>query len=331
MKVLFIGGTGTISSACTQLASQRGIDLTLLNRGSTSLRKIPENITQIHADIRNLQETRAEIQGKKFDVIVDWLSFTPEHVENSLHLFQENFEQYIFISSASAYQKPVGRLPITESTPLANPFWEYSRNKITCEDLLISKYRQEGLPITIVRPSHTYDKTQLPVFGQYTIIDRIRKGKKVIVHGDGSSLWVLTHHQDFAKGFLALLGNAQAIGEAFHITSDEVLSWNQIFEILGKAAGVQPQIIHVPSDIIALYHKDWGDSLLGDKAHSVMFDNSKIKQLVPGFHTSTPFSQGAREIIEWFDADPRRQKVDLAADQLMDTIIENMPKSHPLR
>jgi nucleoside-diphosphate-sugar epimerase len=256
-----------------------------------------------------------------FDVVVNWINFTPEHVEADLEIFRDRTGQYIFISSASAYQKPLSSLPITESTPLDNPFWAYSRAKIACEERLMQAYRENKFPVTIVRPSHTYDRTKVPLLGHYTDIDRMRKGKKVIVHGDGTSLWVLTHHEDFAKGFVGLLGNRRAVGHAFHITSDELLTWNQIYTILAHAAGVEPRIVHVPSDLIAAFDAEVGAGLLGDKAHSVIFDNHKIKRLIPDFAATIPFSQGAEEILAWFDADPARQVVDEQVNHLIDRII----------
>jgi nucleoside-diphosphate-sugar epimerase len=322
MKTLFIGGTGIISSACAELAMERGIDLYFLNRGLTTKRAIPPGVKVLHGDIRDLQSAQAALEGVKFDVVVDWVAFTPEHIEMDLKLFRGKIGQFIFISSASVYQTPPASIPVTESTPLVNPFWQYSRAKIACEDLLTRYYREEKFPITIVRPSHTYDKTTLPMDGGYTVVDRMRKGKKVIVHGDGTSIWVLTHHKDFAKGFVGLLGNTHALGDAIHITSDELLSWNQIYEIIGQAAGVLPQLVHIPSDLIAAYAPSWGAGLLGDKAHSMIFDNSKIKHLVPEFNAVIPFTQGAKEIINWFDADPARQEVDGGMDQLMDKIIK---------
>ena len=320
MKVLFIGGTGIISSACSPLAIESGIDLYLLNRGQ-SQRPIPEGAHLIQADIRQWASVESALQGMVFDAVVDWVAFTPEHVQMDIELFRERTGQYIFISSASAYQTPPAHLPVTESTPLYNPIWEYSRNKIACEERLILAYQQEAFPVTIVRPSHTYDQTTLPVHGGYTVIDRMRKGKPVVVHGDGASLWTLTHHKDFAKGFVPLLGHPGAIGNAIHITSDEWLSWNQIFEALANAAGCQAEFAHIPSDVIAAYDPEWGASLLGDKTHSMIFDNSKVKRLVPGFLCSIPFSLGAREILSWYDADPERRVVDPQFDSLLDGMI----------
>ena len=320
MKVLFIGGTGIISSACSQMALERGIDLYLLNRGQ-SFRPIPKGAHHLQADIRDRESVKAAIGKMNFDSVVEWLAYTPDQIESDLEVFRGCTGQYVFISSASAYQKPPQKLPITEETPLENPFWEYSRNKIACEKRLLKAYQEEQFPITIVRPSHTYDCTSLPMEGRYTVVNRMRQGQKVIVHGDGSSLWVLTHHCDFARGFLGLLGNSKTIGESFHITSDELLTWNQIFEIIAEAAGTQAEIVHVPSEVIARYDAEWGDSLLGDKMHSVIFDNSKIKRFVPDFKAEISFEQGAREIIQWYDADPSRKTVDGNFDRLIDKII----------
>ncbi|MBX7172187.1 MAG: SDR family oxidoreductase [Pyrinomonadaceae bacterium] len=326
MKVLFIGGTGCISSACSELAIERGFDLYLLNRGETD-RKVPESAKILRGDIRDINSARIALGDLKFDVVVDWIAFTPEHIETDLELFRGRANQFIFISSASAYQTPPVNLPITESTLLSNPFWKYSRDKIACEERLIKAYREENFPITIVRPSHTYDETRLPLKGRYTVIDRMRKGKKVIVHGDGTSIWVLTHHTDFAKGFVGILGNNQAIGEVFHITSDFLITWNEIYEISAKAAGTNANIVHIPSEILAKYDKEWGAELSGDKAHSMIFDNSKIKRVVPDFQCTIPFSRGIEEIIAWHDADVSRQIVDEKLDQLMDKIIADWEKT----
>lgn len=330
MKVLFLGGTGVVSSACSRLAVNRGIDLYLFNRGQTE-RPIPEGIHVLHGDIRDKASVKRVLGNATFDAVVNWINFTPEHVEADIDFFRERTRQYIFISTASAYQKPLSHLPITESTPLDNPFWAYSRAKIACEERLMQAYRETKFPITIVRPSHTYDRTRVPLLGYYTDIDRMRKGKRVIVHGDGTSLWVLTHHEDFAKGFVGLLGNPHAIGHAFHITSDELLTWNQIYTILAHAAGVEPRIVHVPSDVIAAFDPKVGAGLLGDKAHSVIFDNSKIKRLVPDFAATIPFSQGAEEIVAWFDADPARQVVDERISHLIDKIITAHEAIRPAR
>jgi nucleoside-diphosphate-sugar epimerase len=322
MKVLFIGGTGIISSACAGLALERGIDLYFLNRGQSADRPVPAGVQVLKGDIRQRSSASTALAGRQFDVVVDWVAYTLEQVETDLELFGGRTGQYIFISSASAYQTPPSSLPVTESTLLDNPYWLYSRNKIACEERLVKAYRQDKFPMTIVRPSHTYDRTALPLDGGYTVVNRMRQGKPVIVHGDGTSLWVLTHHKDFARGFVGLLGNSHAIGDDFHITSDEVLNWNQIFTLVAKAAGAQANIVHVPSDLIAAYDPDWGAGLLGDKAVSMVFDNSKIKHIVPDFVASIPFSRGVEEIMAWYDADPVRQVVDEATDRMIDRILD---------
>ena len=328
MKVLFIGGTGTISTACSALAVERGIDLYLLNRGETEA-SVPESAQILRADIRKPDTVRTALGDQSFDVVVDWIAFTPEHVETDLELFRDRTHQYVFISSASAYQTPPVNLPITESTPLANRYWQYSRDKIACEERLMRAYREEQFPVTIVRPSHTYNEKRLPVHGGYTVVDRMRRGKKVVVHGDGSSLWVLTHHHDFARGFVGLLGNPHAIGESFHITSDELLTWNEIHEQIARAAGTTAQLVHVSSDTIAAFDPEWGAALLGDKTHSMIFDNSKIKRVVPEYQATSPLSRGVEEIIAWFDADPARQQVDPETDRLMDRLIAAQQSIRP--
>lgn len=321
MKVLFIGGTGIISSACSELAVKRGLELTLLTRGQ-SFRKIPEGVETINADIRNPESVSKALKGRKFDCVVDWICFSEDHIKTDYQLFRDKTGQLVFISSASAYHTPAPVLPVTESCTLHNPVWEYSRNKIKCEEFLVSKYREDGFPYTIVRPSHTYDKTLLPMEGGFTNIKRMREGKKVIIHGDGSSLWTLTHHRDFAVGLVGLLGHPLAIGEAFHITSSEWLSWNRIFGITAQAAGAELKPVYIPSEVINRYSKSWGDSLFGDKTHSMIFDNSKIKRIVPDFNPVINFHQGAREIIDWYDQDKSRQKYDAEFDALVDKIIE---------
>ncbi|NLE44929.1 MAG: SDR family oxidoreductase [Chloroflexi bacterium] len=321
MRILFIGGTGVISSACSQLAVDRGMDLTVLNRGQTSDRPLPPAVRPLVADIRRPETVKRALGDERFDAVVDWIAYTPGQIETSIDLFRQRTDQFIFISTASAYQKPPRNLPITESTPLYNPYWDYSQAKIACEDRLTRAYRDEDFPVTIVRPSHTYDRTKIPLRGGYTTIARMRQGKKVFVHGDGTSLWVLTHHTDFAKGLVGLLGNPRAIGEAFHITSDEWLTWDQIYRIMAQAAGVVPQIVHLPSEFINAFDPETGAGLLGDKAHCAIFDNSKIKRVVPDFVATVPFSVGAREIIAWYDADPDRRIVDEAFDRLTDRMI----------
>ena len=321
LRVLFIGGSGIISAACSQLAAERGIKLSVLNRGATHLRPLPPEATVLHGDIRDHLAAREALGDLEFDAVVDWVAFTPEHVQADIELFHGRTGQYVFISSASAYQTPPARVPVTESTPLRNPFWQYSRDKIAGEDLLVEAYRQTGFPATIVRPSHTYDRTSIPFDGKWTALARMRAGKEVVVHGDGTSLWTLTHSADFARGFVPLLGHPRTIGDAFHITSDDVLTWNQIAGALAAAAGVTARLVHVPSDAIAAADAAWGAGLLGDKAHSMVFDNSKLRSVVPGYRAEIPFEQGAREIVGWHDEDPARQQADARLDAVMDKLV----------
>jgi nucleoside-diphosphate-sugar epimerase len=322
LRVLFVGGTGVISSACARLAVDRGIELFVLNRGLNTSRPLPAEATVLHGDIRDAASARAALGDLEFDAVVDWVAFTTDHIAVDIDLFGGRTRQYVFISSASAYQTPPARLPVVESTPLRNPFWRYSRDKIACEDMLVSAYRTDGFPATIVRPSHTYDKTLVPFDGGWTVLGRMRQGRPIVVHGDGTSLWTLTHHVDFARGFVPLLGHPRTIGEAIHITSDDVLTWNQIADTLAAAAGVEARTVHVPSDAIAAADPDWGAGLLGDKAHSMVFDNAKLRGFVPDYVATIPFEQGAREIVAWYDEDPARQRVDARLDAVMDKLIE---------
>ncbi len=321
MRVLFIGGTGTISAACVRAAITAGHDVSVLNRGSAR-RSLPAGVHEIVADIRDEEATRSALDGASFDVVADFLSFTPAHVATALRLVEGRCAQYIFISSASAYDKPPRRLPVTESTPLRNPFWQYSRDKIACEDVLVGAYRDRGLPVTIVRPSHTYDEGLLPTMGGWTDIARMRQGKPVVVHGDGTSLWTLTHSDDFAVAFTGLLGAPEAIGEAYTITGDHAPTWNQIYGWLAQAAGVrEPRLVHIASETIAAFHPDLGPGLIGDKAHSMLFDNTKIRTLVPAFRTTVTFDEGARRILAHYDADPRLQQVDPDLDAAFDRMV----------
>ena len=320
LRVLFIGGTGVISSACSRVAVEHGIDLFVLNRGRSTDRPLPLGVTTLRADTREPRSVRQEIKDLDFDAVVDWVAFTPDQVRTDIELFSGRTGQYVFISSASAYQTPPARVPVTESTPLRNPFWAYSRGKIACEDLLVAAYREQGFPATIVRPSHTYDQTTVPFDGRWTVLGRMLAGKPVIVHGDGTSLWTLTHNEDFARAFVPLLAHPRTLGEAIQITSDDVLTWNQIAEALAAALGVSAQVVHVPSDAIAAADPDWGAGLLGDKAHSMIFDNAKVRGLVPGWRAVIPFEQGAREIADWYRADPARQVTDARLDAVMDKL-----------
>jgi nucleoside-diphosphate-sugar epimerase len=330
MNVLFVGGTGIISSACAREAVLRGIHVTFLCRGQSARHPVPAGVEVLHGDARDPSSARAALGDRRFDSVVQWIAFVPSHIETDIELFRGRTHQYVFISSASAYQTPPARLPVTESTPLANPHWQYSREKIACEERLLHAYRSEGFPITIVRPSHTYDAALLPPHGGYTVIDRMRRGVPVLVHGDGTSLWTLTHNEDFARGFVGLLGHSGAIGDSFHITSDEALTWDAIHEILGRAASAPPKIVHVPSDLIAAFDPEWGASLLGDKAHSMVFDNTKIKRIVPDFvGARIPYARGAEQQIAWYDADPRRRVVDAAMNATMDRILAQYARARP--
>ena len=322
LKVLFIGGTGVISAAAAERAIAVGHKLTVLNRGNETLRPAPPEAEVLNADIRDPGSMRAALGDRTFDVVVDFIAFTADQVASDIELFTGRTGQYVFISSASAYQKPPARLPILESTPLRNPFWQYSRDKIAGEDLLVTAYRERGFPATIIRPSHTYDRTKIALTGGWADISRMRAGAPVVVHGDGTSLWTLTHSTDFAKAFVGLLGLPQAIGDSFTITSDEFLPWNRIYELFAEAAGAPtPKLVHIASDTIAAAAPDIGPGLLGDKSHSVIFDNSKVKALVPEFICTTSFAQGAREVIRWFDAHPDQQIVDEGLNETFDKLI----------
>lgn len=335
MKVLFIGGTGLISSACSELALERGLDLFILNRSWSGKYPVPESAHLLVGDVHGDEVSLAGLLvGLEFDAVVDWIAFTPQDIERDLRLFGGRTGQFVFISSASAYQKPPAHFIITEKTPLENPFWEYSRNKIACETRLMQAYREQGFPVTIVRPSLTYGPSQIPLCvgswqHPYTVIDRMKRGKPVIIPGDGTSLWVLTWNGDFAKGFLGLLGNPEAIGEAYHITSDEVLTWNQIYREVGQALGVDLQIVHLPSDLIAAYDTEALGSLTGDKANSVVFDNRKIKALVPDFRCTVRWSEGLRRALAWFEADASRQSIDDRLNTTWDGILSRYQKVFP--
>jgi nucleoside-diphosphate-sugar epimerase len=328
MKVLFIGGTGNISMACTRLAVQSGFEVYHLNRGNAR-DDLPKEVITIRGDISKKEDVKRLLKDHTFDVVANFIAFKPEDIDRDYELFKGKTKQYIFISSASAYQKPLLNPIVTESTPLKNPYWDYSRDKIACEERLNVLYREKDFPMTIVRPSLTYE-TVIPVaigsWVDYTIIDRMKKGKPIVIHGDGTSLWTITHSSDFAKGFNGLLGNQQAIGESFHITSDEILTWNQIYEAVAEAAGVELNAIHVSSEFICKVADTldmawiWG-ALLGDKSISTVFDNSKIKRYVPGFQATIPFNRGIKETVKWFEADPARMKIEEENNVLLDTVI----------
>lgn len=325
MKVLFIGGTGNISAAVSQLALEKGHELYLFNRNTRS-EFIPEGAQIIQGDIRNEAQAKEVLKSYSFDVVVDWIAFTPEHIETDLRLFEGKTGQYIFISSASAYEKPPKNFIITEKTPLDNPFWAYSRDKIACEELLNEKYKKDGFPVTIIRPSHTYGVTTLPSMynsrkSVWSICERMKRGKKIVIPGNGTSLWVLTHNTDFAKAFVGLMGKKEAIGEAFHITSDEVLTWNQITLAMGAALGVTPEIEHISVDFMTSCLPQRFGEWYGDKINSVCFDNSKVKALVPDFICTTPFSEGIKKSIQWFQQHPQLLWLDEDWDRECDNLI----------
>lgn len=324
MKVLFIGGTGNISTACVREASARGFEVFVATRGKTNA-ELPEGVQMIETDFEKPAAFRETLRRYSFDIVANFIAFEAPDVERDMALFGNSIKQYLFISSASCYQKPPSHPVITESTPLANPFWDYSRHKIACEDALIRGYRERGFPVTIVRPSLTYQYVIPLVFGawrEYTIIDRMKRGEPIIVHGDGTSVWTITHSEDFAKGFVGLFGHQQAIGHAFHITSDELLTWDQIYQAVADAAGVEANIVHIASDFIAKVAPERAGTLIGDKAYSAVFDNTKIKTFVPDFTATIPFSAGIKRTLDWFEADPDRMVINAESNRLMDRILQ---------
>ena len=326
MKILLIGGTGTISMAITRLLAQQGHELYLLNRGGRTA-ELPDGVNVIKGDISDEKDISARLKGMTFDCVGEFIGFVPEQVERDYRLFKDITKQYIYISSASAYQKPLADYRITESTPLSNPHWQYSRDKIACEEYLMRMYRENGFPVTIVRPSHTYDERSVPLGvhgdkGSWQVIKRIMEGKKVIIHGDGTSLWTITHNTDFAKAYCGLIGNIHAIGQAFHITSDESVTWDQIYSIIADTLGVPLKACHIPSDFLnAVGPYDFEGTLIGDKANTVVFDNTKIKRAVPGFTATVRADQGRRNNIEYVLAHPESQTDDEDFDKWCDKVI----------
>ncbi len=326
MKALFIGGTGTISTEITKLCAKKGWDLTLLNRGNAA-GSVPEGVRVIKGDINREEEVRELLKDEKWDVVADFIIFTPEQLQRDLRLFEGKTGQYMFISSASAYQKPLSTPWITEGTPLHNPYWEYSRNKAKCEQILREAYDSRNFPITLIRPSHTYCERSVPVAihgrgGSFQILERIRQGKRIIIPGDGLTLWSLTHSRDFAVAFEGLMGNPHAIGEAYHIIGDESLTWNQIHECIGRALGAEIKPVHIPSETLGKLWPELVGNLIGDKSNNVLFDNSKIKRAVPEFMTRTRFDQGARECVEYMYSHPECQQLNPEFDSWYDSLIE---------
>ncbi len=332
MKILFIGGTGTISMAITRLLAEQGHELYLLNRGSRKI-DLPENVRTIIADIGDEQGTAKKLEGMEFDCVGEFIGFVPEQLQRDFRLFKDKTGQFIYISSASAYQKPPKGYVITEKTPLENPYWEYSRNKKACEEYLMERYRRDGFPVTIVRPSHTYDERNVPLGvhgngGSWQVVKRIKEGKQVIIHGDGSSLWTITHNSDFAKAYVGLIGNPKAIGEAFHITSDESVSWNEIYKAIADALGVELKPYYVSSQTLAdMSNYDFIGSLIGDKANSVQFDNSKIKSLVPDFKCEISAHEGIGRTVRYILDHPEYQNDDDEFDKWCDRVIAALDKA----
>ena len=328
MKALFIGGTGTISTAISTRLLEEGHELWLINRGTRN-DVLPPGAHIIKADINDEETVARQLEGQKFDVVADFIAFLPKQLERDYRLFNGRTRQFIYISSASAYQKPLSDYRIDEGTPLANPYWEYSRNKIAGEELLMKLYREEGFPVTIVRPSHTYSERSMPLGvhgpgGSYQVIKRMLEGKKVIIQGDGSSLWTLTYNTDFARGFIGLMGNIHAVGEAVQITGDETLTWNQIYTVVADALGVELNPCYVSSEFLAASSPaqwDLRGALLGDKSNSVVFDNTKLKRLVPGFAATVRFDQGARKVLDYINTHPECRKEDQEFDSWCDRVI----------
>ena len=335
MKILFVGGTGLISSACSELAVKRGHELFILNRSASTKHPLADGAILLKGDVHAAETDLASLLADQhFDVVVDWIAYTVEDIERDIRLFLDKTKQFVFISSASAYQKPPRHYVITEETPLENPFWRYSQDKIACEKRLMHEYHKNGFPVTMIRPSLTYGPSQIPLIGAswshpYTVIDRMKRGQKVIVPGDGTSLWVLTWNEDFAKGLVGLLGNERAIGEAFQITSDEVLSWDQIFLEVYQALGAEPKAVHISSDLIVAHDPDQLGSLLGDKIHSAVFDNSKTKRFVPDFLCEVNWAQGLRRSLTWFEAHPEFQTIDPEMNSKWDRILSAFERSLP--
>jgi nucleoside-diphosphate-sugar epimerase len=332
MKILFIGGTGTISTAISKLLLAQGHDLYLLNRGKRN-DALPQGAIPLIADINEEAVVAGLVRDLDFDCVADFIAFVPEQLQRDYRLFKGKTKQFIFISSASVYQKPLSDFRISEATPLANPYWAYSRDKIACEDYLIKLYREEGFPVTIVRPSHTYDERSVPTGvrgekGSWQILKRMMEGKPVVIHGDGTSLWTMTHSSDFAKGFAGLIGNIHALGEAVQITSDETLTWNQIYQCIASALNVPLKAVHVSSEFLAaLGRYDLYGGLLGDKASSTTFDNAKLKRLVPGFVATKRFDQGVKETVDYVLNHPELQRTDEEFDQWCDLVIETMQQA----
>lgn len=317
MKVLFIGGTGTISSACSEYCIKKGHELFLYNRAQ-SIRKPAEGANVIEGDYKNRKLTSSLLNNKYFDIIVNWLAFTPEDIDFDINLFRDNVGHYFFISSATVYKRPASAIPITEAEPLENNGFDYPKNKILCE---LRLHKEDRFPFTIIRPSHTYDKATIPMDGGYTTLHRLMHGERILLHGEGTALWTLTSNKDFAKGLVGLFGNKNSIREAFHITSDEALNWNQIIDCFAQQFNVNPLLAYLPSHVIDKYDKNWGNAILGDKTFSCVFDNSKIKSFVPDFSCNIPFAEGVKEICDWYSSEDNHFEIDPVMNEKIDNMI----------
>jgi nucleoside-diphosphate-sugar epimerase len=324
LSVLYIGGTGTISASCVRLSVESGMRVAVLNRGNNSKqRSLPDGVESIVADVTDEASLTAALEGRTFDAIVNFLSYDREDAERAVRVLGPLTRQYVYISSASAYGKPVLQTPVTESTPVHNRFLEYARAKIRAEQVMQQAYAEHGFPMTIVRPSHTYDDANPPLPGDWTVVDRIARGAEIPVHGDGTSLWTLTHAEDFAVGLVGLLGNPRAIGETFHITGDDVHTWDQIYTTIADVLGVPAKLVHVPSELYPVVAPDWfwSDLLVGDLSHSAVFDNTKIKRFVPAFGQRLTFHRAVRRMLAWREEHPDLTAPDPTTDALLDRIV----------
>jgi nucleoside-diphosphate-sugar epimerase len=323
LQVLFVGGTGTISASCARSAVARGMDVTVLNRARSELRPLPPEVERLMGDVRDTLSLKAAIGARDFDVVVNFLCYSADDARSALGTFRGRTGHYLHISTAMLYQKPPRGMPYRESTERRNPFSRYARDKIAAEDVLNEAYASESFPVTIVRPSHTYDEVQPPVPGDWTVIDRLARGDEVVVPGDGTSLWTLTHALDFAQGLLGLFANSAALGEAFHITSDDVYTWDEIYELVASALGVEARLVHVPSEFLPLAAADWGwtDGVLGDLRYSVLLDNSKIRRYVPSFVPEIAFRDAVSEFVHWRQGHPVETAPNPATDRVIDRLV----------
>jgi nucleoside-diphosphate-sugar epimerase len=319
VNVLFLGGNGMISSACAAEVARTGHELTVLTRSEGS-RTLPAHVRRIHVDVHDPVALREALGTREYDVVVNFVGYKPDTVRADTETFAGRTGQYVFISTASVYARPIALLPITESTPRRNNGFAYPQDKIACEEVLEQAYREFDFPATIVRPAHTYDRSVVPMLGGWTLIERMRQGKPVVVHGDGTSLWTLMHSSDFARAFVPLLGNSHTLGDSVHVTSDEVLTWDQIHQIMARAAGTTAKLVHRSSEDVGVEIPDWAAVLVHDFAHTLLFDNTKLRRFVPGFAPRIPFDVGAREIVAYHDADPARRRISADLDAAFDRL-----------